>query len=143
MLRLNTLQPGKGEMEVCCAGVVRHPKSSLFPPLSLPPPNHQCSHIGPSPLPRPPPLPLSLQLHSLQPSPPPSHCLRFHRHRQRRGHRRRRRRIADAISLNAAIVGHRHRCSNRCRCCRHRRIRCSHRRRHYPRLHCHHRRSLH
>ena len=38
LLRTNTLQPGEGEMEVCCVVVVR-PEPSLFPPLSLPPPN--------------------------------------------------------------------------------------------------------
>jgi len=39
LLRTNTLQPGEGKMEVCCAVVVRCPKPLLFPPLSLPPPN--------------------------------------------------------------------------------------------------------
>ena len=55
VLRTNTLQPGEGEMEVCCAVVVHRPEPLLFPPLSLPPPNHQRSHCGPSPSLRQPP----------------------------------------------------------------------------------------
>jgi len=70
LLRTNTLQPGEGEMGMCCAVVV--PRTELlFPPLPLPLPNHYLSHRGPLPLQRPPPLPLSSQLHSLQPSLPP------------------------------------------------------------------------